>query len=275
MRRNSRFLLVWRLVPLVALVGPIASASAADLSSKDWSCVPSIDGKTWDCGSGAEKPAQRFLTTPRAPDESVKASIGAPVGFADPNLAGPIGIAPPSSLPPRRPSVPTAAPKAPPQTMQIVTSGAAKPSVAAKPSAAPPVAARPTVKAPPAPQLEPIVLGAQPSETPPRPAARPAVAASSGVSTSALAGPRGAYTLQIIGLSRAAGIEEVAKRVQPSGLTLHRLTSERGGAPWYVLTAGEFANSADARAALKKLPADLIANGAWARQVSTLTGSWR
>jgi len=235
-----------REVQILAITLVALSVSAQE-QGRDWTCVPAVDGKTWDCGYGRDKPEQRFLATPDGPS-GTRSSQGAPLGFSDPGKAGPIGIAPLPATPARRITAPSTktAPAAAPQSMRIAT-GVAPSTPIAKPS---------VVNVAPA-------LNARPS----LPQAAPRASAGRG--------PSAAYTVQIIGLSQERGIEVVAARLARSGLPIYRLRSERNGAPWHVLTVGEFANQAEARAAIARLPDEFIKGGAWARQVSTLLGAWR
>lgn len=237
MRRES-FILGWM------LVSAAACASDAPAAGKDWTCVPTADGKAWDCGYGRDKPEQRYLATPSAAAPTGPSTQGAPLGFADPGKSGPVGIAPVPATPVRRPAAPTT------------------PAASRAPAAAPVTVQSPQLR----PVKPPQAVVAAPAVKPPT---APAVAARPG------RGPAKEYTIQVIGLSRDAGIETIAARLGSSGLALFRLTTERAGTPWFVLTAGEFDNAAAARAAIAKLPQDLIQSGAFPRQVSTLAGSWR
>jgi DamX protein len=232
---------------LIVLLPVLAQA---DEPKKDWTCVPTVDGKAWDCGYGKDKPEQRFLATPPVPHRDAPTAPNAPLGFADPGASGPIGIAPmPSNAAQRRraPAAPPAravAPANPPAQLRIVTGESA-------PTPAPPPAAKPTAAAP-----KPVPA-----------TARPAPVAATGA-------PRG-WTIQVIGLSRAAGIDTVAAQWAQVPLKQYRLTTNRNGAAWHVLTVGEFASVAAARAALAEVPAALKAGGAFPREVAALSGQWR
>jgi DamX protein len=77
------------------------------------------------------------------------------------------------------------------------------------------------------------------------------------------------YTVQLLGVSnRKAALDYMA--AQPNKTELLMFKSKRQGNDWFVVITGRFANSAEARQAINRLPANQRDAGPWPRDVKTI-----
>lgn len=77
------------------------------------------------------------------------------------------------------------------------------------------------------------------------------------------------YTVQLLGVSnRKAALDYMA--AQPNKTELLMFKSKRQGNDWYVVITGRFANSAEARQAISRLPTSQRDAGPWPREVKTI-----
>lgn len=82
------------------------------------------------------------------------------------------------------------------------------------------------------------------------------------------------YTIQLVGVSnQKAALDFVA--AQPNKSELLVFKSKRAGKDWFVVITGRFANSAQARQAIKTLPAAQRDAGPWPRDVKTIQSEIR
>ncbi|PUA27358.1 MAG: hypothetical protein B0W54_12290 [Cellvibrio sp. 79] len=176
------------------------------------------------------EPAVEPVTSEIAKEEVVPL---AQLPTAPPKPAGQIQSVPASN--PTKPAQEVAAPSA------KVASTAAPASAVAKPE---PVSAKPASK--PAQQTsgstqERNILSWKPSE----------------------------YTIQLVGVSnQKAALDFIA--AQPNKSELLMFKSKRAGKDWFVVITGRFANSAQARQAIKTLPAAQRDAGPWPRDAKTI-----
>ena len=86
---------------------------------------------------------------------------------------------------------------------------------------------------------------------------------------SLLAAASTSYTLQILGSSSEAAVQEfVAQNAAGLRQTLGYYSSRRAGQAWYVVSYGVFADRSAAQATLNRLPSRLSAAGPWVRQLA-------
>ncbi|PVZ84639.1 SPOR domain-containing protein [Serratia sp. S1B] len=78
--------------------------------------------------------------------------------------------------------------------------------------------------------------------------------------------PGSYYTLQLSGASRSDTLNAFAKQQNLQHFTVYE--TKRDGKPWYVLVAGNYASSEEAKRAIATLPAEVQAKKPWARPVS-------
>lgn len=78
--------------------------------------------------------------------------------------------------------------------------------------------------------------------------------------------PGSHYTLQLSGASRSDTLNAFAKQQNLQHFTVYE--TKRDGKPWYVLVAGNYASSEEAKRAIATLPAEVQAKKPWARPVS-------
>ncbi|KEY58664.1 SPOR domain-containing protein [Serratia sp. DD3] len=91
-------------------------------------------------------------------------------------------------------------------------------------------------------------------------------AVSSGSTGSLKSAPGSHYTLQLSGASRSDTLNAFAKQQNLQHFTVYE--TKRDGKPWYVLVAGNYASSEEAKRAIATLPAEVQAKKPWARPVS-------
>lgn len=82
------------------------------------------------------------------------------------------------------------------------------------------------------------------------------------------------YTIQLVGVSnQKAALDFIASQPNKSELLLFK--SKRAGKDWFVVITGRFASSAQARQAIKALPAAQRDAGPWPRDVKTIQAEIR
>ena len=81
--------------------------------------------------------------------------------------------------------------------------------------------------------------------------------------------PEGGYTLQLLAVGNIASVQSMVSQynLQDQAFSIR---GERRGQPWYPLLWGVYPDREAALAALKRLPATLQKNGAWARSLGSL-----
>lgn len=230
----------------------LALALAADGSVDERIvCVPSEDGKGWDCGRGANAPAPRSL-----PPQHNRTAPSAP----PPYLVDPSRI-PSVSGPPRDAAVAT-----PPEP---ATTAAASPEPMATPTAAPePVPAPPAApETAAAPDMEPVAAPA-PSPTPATaaaPVANPSSAPAVRGEADLLALPPAHFTVQLAGATRTDGFVALQDRLGIAAGDCHVVRVNRNGADWWLLLWRSFPDLASARTA-----AATLGSGYWPRRLAPL-----
>lgn len=155
--------------------------------------------------------------------------------------------------------LPTAPPKPASQAQSVsVSNNPVKPVAAAVPSAK---AVSSAAQAPAA---------TKPESDPVKPASKPAQqAGGSAQERNILSWKPSEYTIQLVGVSnQKAALDFIA--AQPNKSELLMFKSKRAGKDWFVVITGRFANSAQARQAIKNLPAAQRDAGPWPRDAKTI-----
>lgn len=256
----------------LALALAMAAGGAAD---ERIICVPTEDGKGWDCGRGAAAPAPRSL-----PRQQNRPAPSTPPPY----------LIDPSRLPTARDTVDAPAPPPPaPPAPRPEPAAAAEPVAAPEP--APMAAPEPSPAPAPAPDPElapapaPAPVSAPEPTPPPEPAAapRPAAApASAPVAEAPTASPPGAapagaeaflalppghYTIQLAGAADVGSfVQQHAGRAGES----YVVRVHRDGQDWWLLLWRDFPDLASARAA-----AATLGNGYWPRRLAPLQAEVR
>jgi septal ring-binding cell division protein DamX len=206
-------------------------------------CVPGNDGKSWDCGRGANAPAPRGL--PRS-------------------------------------STPSASPSAPPpylinpDRLPEYMRGSMGASPAPAPAAAAPMPAakaepKPEPKAEPKPEPKPEPVAA--SAPVPAPAAQPgspATAAAIAGSGALLALAPTAYTVQLAAARSPDGFAAVLGGLQLAADEAYSVRVRREGEDWWLLLWQDFPDLASAKAAAERL-----GTGYWPRRLAPLQAEVR
>lgn len=141
-------------------------------------------------------------------------------------------------------------------------------AIPVQPPAPEPVAAPLPPEPAPAPAAKPAAV------TPPAPVAQAPSVAAQAVNKSAdertiLAWPTGGYTIQLLGVSSETGVRDyIASQTNRQDLLLFR--SLRQGKPWFVVVTGRFNSSAEARAAIARLPVNQRDAGPWPREIKAI-----
>ncbi len=184
---------------------------------------------------------------PAAPSTDASTSVSPPVRQVAVPAPAPVASA-------AQPATQTPAP--------AVTADAAVP--AATPSAAPSAARVAPVPATPA-------VAAVAAPTPAAPAARAVAPAADNTATGAgqqariLALPANQFTLQVLGASSRANVEQFVQRHSASSLLWYE--TRNNGNPWFVVIQGSYASREAARSALAGLPAELRDQQPWVRSL--------
>lgn len=170
----------------------------------------------------------------------------------------------PLSQPVRQVAVPTPAPP-----MPVAQPSTQPPAPAATTGSAVPATAPSAARVAPAPATPAVAAVATP--TPAAPATRvvtPAadnVAAGLGQSARILALPANQFTLQVLGASSRANVEQFVQRHSASALLWYE--TRNNGSPWFVVIQGAYASRELARSALAGLPAELRDQQPWVRSL--------
>lgn len=214
-------------------------------------CVPGADGRSWECGRGADAPAPRPLPNTGRPQQRATA---------------PLLLTDPAKLPQLRPGGPMVAPGAV-ERMPAPTDSAAAPPADLRstvPSAAPAVVARPEAATPeradPRAERRPGGTGAASAAR--AEAARPPATPAPTFSARA-ASATGVYTVQLAGARSPAGFLDHLRALGLDPKHAFMAETERAGGPWWVLLYGRYDSRAAAKSALDPLP-----EGAWTRSLS-------
>ena len=233
-------------------------------------CVPSEDGKGWDCGRGADAPAPRAL-----PREHARSAPSAPPPYLmDPSRIPSVANEDAAAYtPPEPPAAPAPAPAPEPVA---APEPAPQPVLTPEPTPAPePVAvAEPAPVREPAPLPEPTPEPAAaplpaPAPTPtPAPAPAPAPeAASPALQTAAdlLSLPPGHSTIQLAGAGSDRGFDALRQQLGLSAGDSYAVRVRRDGRDWWLLLWRHFPDLASARAA-----ATALGGGYWPRRLAPL-----
>jgi outer membrane protein assembly factor BamD len=135
----------------------------------------------------------------------------------------------------------------------------------------PPIAARPTVASTPATTaMVPAPLQA------PQPArasvAQPGAAA--GGAEWIRSQPRTAFTIQVLGLAREAGVRDFLAQ-HPLDRETAWFRTERNGADWFVAVAGSYPNAEAARRSIDSLPPEVLRHQPWIRSFGSVQDAIR
>ncbi|WP_235425720.1 AAA family ATPase [Cellvibrio mixtus] len=104
---------------------------------------------------------------------------------------------------------------------------------------------------------------------PPKPASKPTQQSGSAQERNILGWKPTEYTIQLVGVSnQKAALDFIAS--QPNKSELLMFKSKRAGKDWFVVITGRFANSAQARQAIKTLPSAQRDAGPWPRDIKTI-----
>lgn len=235
-------------------------------------CVPSEDGKGWDCGRGASAPAPRAL--PR--EHSRPAPSAPPPYLMDPSRIPSVSGQSPSAAaytPPAPPAAePAPEPAAAPEPAPLpVPEPAPTPEPVAPPApepVAPPAREPAPIPAPaPVPEPPPEAM-ATPAPAPAADAAPvPAAASSTPVRGAAdlLSLPPGHYTIQLAGAGSDAGFDALRQQLGLAAGETYAVRVRRDGGVWWLLLWRDFPDLASARAATASL-----GGGYWPRRLAPL-----
>lgn len=215
-------------------------------------CVPGADGRSWECGRGADAPAPRPLPTSGRPQ---------------PRATAPLLLTDPDKLPQLRPSGPMVAPGAVERIPAPSSPSASRPvdprpiaAAAAAPAPAPRAEAgaapRPDRQSAPTPSATPAPSTARVGSDRSAPTPVPAQGMSGRPAT-------GAYTVQLAGARSPEGFLRHLRALGLDPTQAFMVETERAGSRWWVLLYGRFDSRAAAKAALDPLP-----EGAWTRALS-------
>ena len=152
--------------------------------------------------------------------------------------------------------LPTAPPKPASQAQSVSASNPAKPAQ--------------EVAAPSAKVATPASVTTKPEPVAAKPASKPTQQTSdSAQERNILSWKPSEYTIQLVGVSnQKAALDFIAAQPNKSELLLFK--SKRAGKDWFVVITGRFANSAQARQAIKALPAAQRDAGPWPRDAKTI-----
>lgn len=161
-------------------------------------------------------------------------------------------------------------PTAPPKPVNQTTGEIAKTSGAAQPVTTSPAKA---ISSPASVQTAPVATAKTdpvPKQEPaPKPVNKPVQQSASAQERNILGWKPNEYTIQLVGVSnQKAALDFIA--AQPNKNELLMFKSKRAGKDWFVVITGRFANSAQARQAIKVLPAVQRDAGPWPRDVKTI-----
>lgn len=229
-------------------------------------CVPGTDGRSWDCGKGADAPAPRSLpsthqrTQPPAPPPFLMDPSRAPA------IAGPASLRAPQPMPmspPQvavTPSAPAAAPSAATQP-KVVKADPPKVAAAAAPAAVPVPRAAPAPTAatspattaptsPPGPAPVAVATAPQPAK-PDRTADRRHEQAGSAEQLLALAGT--GYTVQLAAARSSLGFDDLRRQLGIAAADTYSVSLRRNGEDWSLLLWRSFPDLPSARSAAAEL----------------------
>lgn len=261
------------LLATLALALGLAAGSSPD---ERIVCVPSEDGKGWDCGRGASAPAPRSL--PR--EHSRPAPSAPPPYLMDPSRIpsvsgqspGAAAFTPPAPAPEAEPAsdpAPAAAPEPAPSPMPdpaptpepVITPAA---EAAPLPAPAPVPEPAPMPEAPATPATESVAEPAPAAEPVPGPAPTAGPAAPRGA-PELLSLPPGHYTIQLAGATSAAGFDALQQQLGLAAGETYAVRVRRDGGVWWLLLWRDFPDLASARAA-----ATSLGSGYWPRRLAPL-----
>lgn len=212
-------------------------------------------------------------------DETVEPPRLVNVPLELPGLQGQSGGAIPLTAPgsPATPTLATSAPSAPsadpsnslsPPVRQVAVPAPAPVASAAVPAATP-SAAPSAARVAPVPATPAVAAVAAPTSA--APAARAVAPAANTTATGAdqqariLALPANQFTLQVLGASSRANVEQFVQRHSASSLLWYE--TRNNGNPWFVAIQGSYASREAARSALAGLPAELRDQQPWVRSL--------
>lgn len=244
-------------IPLEPVDAIRTADEALDVDAAPGATDPTATASGLATGIPLTAPADASATAPVAPTGSDTATAAATV--AAPAASGSAASAAAAT------SVPTASPAAVParavasttaSTLASTTSGASGPVATATP-------ARAVAASTPAPAAAP---------------ARPAVAASTSDATASLASqhtriralPANQFTVQLLGSSSRANVEDFVRR--HSGTPLYWFETRNEGRPWFVIMMGAYPSRAAAQTAASGLTGELGRLEPWIRSVGTIQG---
>jgi hypothetical protein len=257
-------------------------------------CVAAADGRTWECGKGADAPAPRPL-----PGSHTRAPVPAPPPFLmDPSRAATLsqGNSAYADYPPSAAPAPTAArsvataPTNPPApaAVPVVDSApkaAAAPIAATQPATAPakpgetqptpPAVVRDTPTPAPAPIAAPEPAPVSAPAAAPISAPTPATVQATGLARASSDLPRGAaellllpgngYTVQLAAARSSEGFTAFARKLGVERADTYVIRVHRGTEDWSLLLWRDFPDLASARSAAATL------NGSfWPRRLAPL-----
>ncbi len=85
-----------------------------------------------------------------------------------------------------------------------------------------------------------------------------------------MAEPDSNYVVQLIGLSSEANVKAFIKKYDLPQMLYYRSTLN--GKPWFIISLASYTQRSSAQEAKRNLPAELIKNGPWIKQVKTIKG---
>ncbi len=83
-----------------------------------------------------------------------------------------------------------------------------------------------------------------------------------------LARPANRFTLQVLAAASKSGVDQFVMNHKALPLRVYRTL--RKGEPWYVVVLGDYVSTAEARAAIQKLPKSLQKSGPWPRDMASV-----
>ena len=267
------------------------SLSAAD--AEKIVCVPAADGRSWDCGKGADAPAPRALPSthqrakpPEPPpflvDPSRVPAVSGASSFSTPAPA-PVPVRPVAAEAPAAPrpapvaapapratgnaakptpdpvSAPVAPPASTPASPPAAVSASAvdpvpPPAVASGTASTTPPTPTPASAPTPAPPPTPAPASAQTPAPAPPPAPAPAPRQAAALGAAQLlALPGTHYTVQLTAARSSAGFETLRAQLGLSATDTYIVSLQREGEDWSLLLWRDFPDLQSARSAAAKL----------------------
>lgn len=229
-------------------------------------CVPSEDGKGWDCGRGASAPAPRSL--PR--EHSRPAPSAPPPYLMDPSRIPSVSGQSLDAEAYTPPAAPAPAPE-PPTTPEPLPVPAPPPEPTPEPEPTPVPAPAPVAEPPPVPTPEPAAAplpepATEPTPTPEAPSSPPPAApTAAGMAADLLSLPPGHYTIQLASAASDAGFEALRQQLGLTAGETYAVRVRRDGGVWWLLLWRDFPDLASARAA-----ATSLGGGYWPRRLAPL-----